>query len=93
MYKVVPNDKMGSQDTILVDMKNITKWYQRPKWMEMIPKLQSFERTHTLEDDSESTVEENMESHQQSLEDDSSRAEIKKKKSKPINSAFPTLLP
>ena len=94
MYKFIHVDKDIPQETILVDMRNISKWHKRPKWMRKIKRIATNEIAHPLDEDSESTVEEDNvpkgkiikeaevdseTTESLSLEEDSLRPEVKKK--------------
>jgi hypothetical protein len=83
MYKVVSMKKTTNNEPILVDMKNVSKWIKRPSWMKETKKINSFENTQTLEEDSESTIDETpVKPQAQSSEEGSSRPEIIKNKNK-----------
>jgi hypothetical protein len=83
MYNVISMDKSTNNEPILIDMRNVSKWFDRPKWMKEIKKIQSYEKTQTLDEDSESTIEETpVKPQKQFSEEDSFRPEIIKNKNK-----------
>jgi hypothetical protein len=78
---------INNDDPIMVDMSNVTKWIERPDWMNQTKRIQILDKPHTLEEISESTEEEEstVVKHRKPSEvEDSSRPviEIKKKNKK-----------